>query len=426
MRKSIRNAMPSMFQRRVTLLAVVMACGLVVLGFATAQLTMGAAHRDRLDRAADALVSQRLIPTKRGRVLDRHGRVLAEDVPGWAVAVDYDVISGEWPYRRALAEARRTDRQRWLQADRFERELWVGELQERYDLQVENLWTTLSEVGGVERESLDDRLREVVERVSGIATTHADRRRRRLAELSEEPVAWSDAVEPVMEEKWSHEVLSDLDESSRGVLQAFIAEAQRAAAEAASDDSVEGSPLAVWEAVELSRPSVRVRPFETLTVRLDRSGWPSEARAEVPVEVVVEGVGMHWLGTLRSVWAEDVKRRPIRATTAEGRRFIDHGGYMTGDSIGAFGVERAAEDRLRGTRGAERIRLDTGERVIEPPPVPGRDVQLTLDIRLQARLRAMVEGGLAAEGDERVGGLMRVYGWHRPWESEAEREAEVG
>ncbi|MEM6334307.1 MAG: penicillin-binding transpeptidase domain-containing protein [Planctomycetota bacterium] len=422
--------MPSMFQRRLTLLAAAMAAGLVVLGLATAQLTLGAAHRERLDRAADVLVSQRLIPTKRGRVLDRHGRVLAEDVPGWAVAVDYDVISGEWPYRRALIEAQRTDRQRWLSADRFERELWVGELQERYDLQVENLWTTLSEVGGVEREALDARLAEVVERVSGIATTHADRRRRRLAELSEEPVAWSDAVEPVMEERWSHEVLDDLDESSRAVLQAFIAEAQRATMEAEaageSDESSEASPLAVWEAVELSRPSVRVRPFETLTVRLDRSGWPSEARAEAPVDVVVEGVGVHWLGTLRSVWAEDVEVRPIRATTSDGRRFIDHGGYMTGDTIGAFGVERAAEHRLRGTRGAERIRLDTGERVIEPPPIPGRDVRLTLDIRLQARLRAMIEGGRAAEGGERIGGLMRVYGWHRPWESEAERAAEVG
>ncbi|MEM1210385.1 MAG: penicillin-binding transpeptidase domain-containing protein [Planctomycetota bacterium] len=429
MRRAIRNAMPSMFQRRLTVLSAVMLAVLVLLGLASARLTLGASHRDRLAKADDALVRERLIPTKRGRVLDRHGRVLAEDVPGWAVAVDYAVINGDWPYRRALAEARATDRGRWAELDRFEREAWVAELQGKYDMQVDQLWQTLAEVGGVERETIDANLGEVVERVSGIATSHAARRRTRLAELSEESVSWTDAIEPVMEQTWSHEVVEGLGEDARTTIQAFLAEAERD--EVRRRDGEGGgpaSPLAVWREVELVRPSVRVRPFETLTVRMDRSGWPSAVRSEEPTDVRVEGVGMHWVGMMRSVWAEDVNERPLRKVTSQGRRVIDYGGYRTGDRMGAFGVERAAEDRLRGTRGRERVRLDTGDRVTEPPPIMGRDVQLTLDIQLQAHLRAMLEGGAVVGGGtgERVGGLMSVQPWHRPWESDAERDAEVG
>ncbi|MEM9250899.1 MAG: penicillin-binding transpeptidase domain-containing protein [Planctomycetota bacterium] len=417
--------MPSMFQRRLTVLAVAMAVVLVLLGLASARLTLGASHRDRLEKADDALVRERLIPTRRGRVLDRHGRVLAEDVPGWAVAVDYSVVSGDWPYKRALAEARAADRSRWAELDRFEREALVAEHQAKYDAQVDQLWQTLADVGGVEREAIDARLGEIMERVSEIATSHAARRQSRLAELSEEPVSWSDAFEPVMEQTWTHTVIEGLSEDRRTVVQAFIAEAER---DAVRGDAGAESPLAVWREAELVRPSVRVRPFETLTVRMDRSGWPSAVRSEEPADVLVEGVGMHWVGTMRSVWAEDMQQRPVRSRDAAGRRLIDYGGYRTGDRIGAFGVERAAEDRLRGTRGLERVRLDTGDRATEPPPVPGRDVQLTLDIQLQAHLRAMLEGGAVVDGGtgERVSGLMSVQPWHRPWDDDAQRDAQVG
>jgi len=427
MRQAIRNAVPSMFQRRLMMLAGAMGVVLLVLGAASARLTVGPSHEERLARADDALVRERLIPTRRGRVLDRHGRVLAEDVPGWAVSVDYSVISGEWPYRRALAEARASDARRWAELDRFEREAWVSELQVKYDMQVDQLWQTLSELGGIEREELDRRLSETVERVTEIATSVADRRRTRLAELSEEPVAWSEAVQPVMEQTWRHEVVEGLDEQQRTVVQGFLAQAERDAIEAENGGGG-ASPLAVWGEVALTRPSVRQRPFETLTVRMDRSSWPSEVRTESPADVLVEGVGVHWVGTMRSVWAEDMDRRPLRTRSADGRRVTDYGGYRPGDRIGAFGVERAAEYRLRGTRGKERVRLDTGDRVVEPPPVPGRDVSLTLDIQLQAHMRAMLTGGMRAGGEsgEPVGGLMRVQGWHQPWESDAQRQAAVG
>ncbi len=63
-------------------------------------------------------------------------------------------------------------------------------------------------------------------------------------------------------------------------------------------------------------------------------------------------------------------------------------GYLPGDSMGAFGVEYAAENLLRPTRGVELLRLD-GKQVPQAyrPPIPGRTVRLTLDIELQRQLQ---------------------------------------
>ncbi len=62
-------------------------------------------------------------------------------------------------------------------------------------------------------------------------------------------------------------------------------------------------------------------------------------------------------------------------------------GYLPGDQMGAFGVEYAAENLLRATRGVELVRLD-GKQVPQDyrPPIPGRTVRLTLDIQLQQQL----------------------------------------
>ncbi len=61
------------------------------------------------------------------------------------------------------------------------------------------------------------------------------------------------------------------------------------------------------------------------------------------------------------------------------------------------------EDRLRGRRGRIIRRLDTKaqQRI---PPQPGHDVDLTLDIKLQARVQAIMSPQF---------GLMRVQKWHR-------------
>jgi len=70
--------------------------------------------------------------------------------------------------------------------------------------------------------------------------------------------------------------------------------------------------------------------------------------------------------------------------------------YLAFDQIGKKGVERAYEELLRGTHGLERVVVDARGRVkserearlliqdpIYTPPVPGNDIQLSLDLDLQ-------------------------------------------
>ncbi|MEX0741428.1 MAG: penicillin-binding transpeptidase domain-containing protein, partial [Phycisphaeraceae bacterium] len=66
------------------------------------------------------------------------------------------------------------------------------------------------------------------------------------------------------------------------------------------------------------------------------------------------------------------------------------------------GVERLMEDHLRGIRGQVERRRDTGQEQ-RIPPQPGEDVSLTIDMALQARVRALMNPAF---------GLTRVQPWH--------------
>lgn len=62
-------------------------------------------------------------------------------------------------------------------------------------------------------------------------------------------------------------------------------------------------------------------------------------------------------------------------------------GYQRGDHIGKTGVERSFEQDLRGEPGLEKVEVDAQGRVLRTlgsqEPVPGDDVQLTLDLDVQ-------------------------------------------
>jgi len=68
--------------------------------------------------------------------------------------------------------------------------------------------------------------------------------------------------------------------------------------------------------------------------------------------------------------------------------------YWPGDRIGRAGVERAAEDLLRGTRGVYQKAID-GKYLENVDPAPGRDVHLTLDAALQSDVEDLLDHGPA-------------------------------
>ncbi len=83
--------------------------------------------------------------------------------------------------------------------------------------------------------------------------------------------------------------------------------------------------------------------------------------------------------------------------------------YQPDSNIGKEGVERVYEDQLRGTPGVRRIEVDSRGRVVRtveyPPPRPGNDLQLSIDIDIQVNVeKALAEqletvrGGYTTDG----------------------------
>lgn len=86
-------------------------------------------------------------------------------------------------------------------------------------------------------------------------------------------------------------------------------------------------------------------------------------------------------------------------------------GYAKNDILGQDGVEKAAEKYLRGKDGLKTIEVNTNGRLIEEldanPAVPGNDVTLTIDYRLQKIAMESLERTIA---EIRVNGGLNNYG----------------
>ncbi|USD64660.1 penicillin-binding protein 2 [Vibrio sp. SCSIO 43136] len=70
--------------------------------------------------------------------------------------------------------------------------------------------------------------------------------------------------------------------------------------------------------------------------------------------------------------------------------------YQATRDIGKLGIERFYEDQLHGTAGYQEVEVNSRGRVIRTlkfvPPVPGKDIVLNLDIKLQSYIYKMLDG----------------------------------
>ena len=82
--------------------------------------------------------------------------------------------------------------------------------------------------------------------------------------------------------------------------------------------------------------------------------------------------------------------------------------YQADSEIGKTGIEAAYEDFLRGTPGIERIEVDAQNNPVrvlsETPPVPGDDIELTLDIDAQRSAETALAQELAIRRGKTEGG----------------------
>lgn len=147
----------------------------------------------------------------------------------------------------------------------------------------------------------------------------------------------------------------------------------------------------------------RVSPYKPVTVARDvaQEVWLylREHAAEFPgVETDVEpvrlypegGVAAHVIGYVGEINETELAERRDE-------------GYRLGDEIGRAGVERSYEHILRGKPGLEKIEVDSRGTPLRAlgaePPVPGKDLQLSLDLDVQkVAEQSLFEGIQRARG----------------------------
>lgn len=394
MRSTIRDLLPSMFHRRLLLLIGVMILVLAVLGTQMTLLATGETHREARQTAESKLQRQHIIQTKRGAILDRNGLVLAVDEPGWELAVHFDLLTGKWAYKNAYADASR-DKLAWSEMSQDQRELRVEQLQHEYNQQSQAMFVTLGELSGIGYAALDDRRAQIIERIHQMQNYLWRRWQEQESAERGEPVPLEQVAKPIEAETQHHVLIADLPDTLRLLVENFIDEGQRAML---SGDEQARSALP-WTMVELRRTTIRRYPMDRMTVELDRSTLPDPLASDEPIEVEVAGVGLHLVGLMRDVWKEDVGEKPLRDRTGK----YDLRGYADGDRLGRSGVEQSMELDLRGSRGLRIVNRDTGQTTHLIDPRAGRDVVLSIDIRLQAQVQAI----LSPEFE-----LMTVLPWH--------------
>ncbi|MDA1008503.1 MAG: penicillin-binding transpeptidase domain-containing protein [Planctomycetota bacterium] len=362
------------FFRRILLLAVLFAVSLCILGarLFTMQVVNGEFHSAR---AESRNRRESWLPMVRGRILDREGRVLAEDRPAWDVALFYSFLTGEWEAVRARTLSRDAvgGRAALAKLSSDERARVNATSARRASEEVEQIFAEVAAAGGIDRMELESRIAAIRDRVSSVAESVKRRRAQK----------GHDASEPIAEETRAH------------VIAANIAGEKAFALRKLADQ---------WPgAIEVQDVGMRVHHHGALEVTLSSRGLPGRLEQRADLRIPLQSVGELVIGSVRrETWASDIARRPFWITDANGVKTADPGGYREGpDQVGSRGIEFAWEDALRGERGRLVRHLDSGEDDrIEPRA--GRDIQLTLDIMLQARVEAILKPqyGLTLSGRE--------------------------
>lgn len=349
-------------------------------------------------RVAEArMTADEWTATVRGRVLDRKGRVLAQDEASFDILVDYRVITGEWAYSAAAREARRAHRDTWSKVGRSEREKLVRERLYEQEVRLRSMWSDLSDALGISLEEMERRKSEIRRRVQQTCMSVWERwleERREALNREREvitDVSLSDVMRPLSVQREPHAVAVGVSEE--------IGYGVRRLADR-------------YPGISVAPSGRRSYPHESADIAVDRSTLPGPLRVVdgPPAVVHVDGVATHIIGWMRGLQKEDIAARPrVDPRTGEG----DRGFYDEGDLAGAAGIEGSQERLLRGLRGRKVMRRDRDEpaQVIEPRA--GEEVPLTIDIELQAGVQAIMDPSL---------GLAQVQPWHHAISSAQSRQ----
>lgn len=419
----LKALVPSLFHRRLILLMSLATLGALLL---TAQIgRLAIVRAESLQRVAESkLVRRQLTATVRGRILDRKGRILAQDRPSYNVAIAYPVLSGKWPQEQARRFVRRAYREQWAEFTAAQRTALVDRAAAAYQRHLDAAWHDFAVTAGQSDAELLAARRAAISEVERMSSWVSERRRAKaLAEVANRDTPLTQEEErsiearvsaPIREEGLPRVLLSRVDDRTAFAFQQL------------ENDEVEITPLGsdpgTRSADRVARiPGLKVidtgdrdYPLDDAVVDVDASTLPGPMRTSGTKQVATSGITTQIVGWMREVWAEDANDRAAflaqnPAASAEAvidladAGPMDRGGYQDGDRVGQTGVEGGFESVLRGIRGVRTRQLDTGL-TQEIPALAGRDVRLTIDVMLQARVQAAMSPSL---------GLARVQAWHR-------------
>ncbi len=391
----IEEHIPRMFHRRLLLLGAALV--VMVLPLATQMFRLTVVDGAELRRAAQRrLITDRFVGNVRGRIVDRRGKLLAVDVPSYDIAVPYACISGAWAETYAVRLARQRNREIWSELSAAERADLADEVLPIFSDRLDVMWGTLADAAGVPAEQLILQRDEIQQTIERLASRVRDRQRQQQADrlAREREISFDEALEQVgagvareiREEVAAHVVLAGVSDETAFRLIRAVTDAIDP-----REDLAMGDPLS---GVEIVRSGIREYPFETMQTVVPRDTLPSPLAADTPAVIEIAGVATHIVGWMRDRhFEEDADRRAIEHAARTGDRYDkddDRGRYLPTDRVGHTGMERGEEYALRGQRGRERKHLDTGEIEIDPTE-DGRDVHLTIDIELQARIAALYD-----------------------------------
>ncbi len=103
-------------------------------------------------------------------------------------------------------------------------------------------------------------------------------------------------------------------------------------------------------------------------------------------DYIYKTVGAHVFGYVSEISEAELKRKKDQ-------------GYKSGDIVGQFGLEKVYDKYLRGTPGGEQVEVDvTGKAVKilgQKAPIPGKNLKLTIDMRLQLAVEKAIDEQLA-------------------------------
>ena len=143
-----------LFHRRLLVLVAVFIAVLVVLIGQLGRLTISQGE-ERFLEAEGRLHSTSYLPTWRGRILDRKGNVIAEDVASYDIAIDWDLITGDRASVLALKDAKQQmGNDSWKSMSKEEQEQEIAQMLPHREIELRHFWSIIAAEGGLTQAQL--------------------------------------------------------------------------------------------------------------------------------------------------------------------------------------------------------------------------------------------------------------------------------